>query len=75
MRFAFEQLQLLSPAIRGELAVGDIIVALDGVAVTGVDDLSRLLDHTVIGRQVIATVLRDNARLELFIAPVDREAP
>ncbi len=67
------ELQTGSPADRGGLKAGDIILALDGMPVTGVDDMSRLLDHGVIGRQVTTTLLRGEAKLECVIAPEERE--
>ena len=45
-----------SPAARGGLRAGDIILALDGVAVTGADDLIRLLAGEKIGRTVAVDV-------------------
>ena len=51
-----------SPAARGDLRAGDIILALDGVAVTGADDLIRLLAGEKIGRTVAVDVLRSGSR-------------
>lgn len=42
----------------GDLQVGDVIVALDGDPVSGVDALHRLLTEERIGREVALTVLR-----------------
>src|SRR6202521_4630554 len=47
-----------SPADRAGLRVGDIILALDGTAVTGADDLIRLLAGEKIGRTVEVETLR-----------------
>jgi S1-C subfamily serine protease len=60
------------PAGKGGLAVGDILLALDGVSVTGADDLIRLLGADRIGRSVEVNVLR-NGRVEtLAVTPSER---
>jgi S1-C subfamily serine protease len=46
------------PAKRSELMVGDVIVALDGEPVSGVDALHRLLTEERVGLPVMLTVLR-----------------
>ena len=67
------ELQPGSPADRGGLQAGDILLSLDHVPVTGVDDVSRLLDDAAIGRQVMATILRNEIVIECTVAPEDRE--
>jgi S1-C subfamily serine protease len=62
------------PAARAGLATGDIIVAFDGSAVTGVDDLHRLLTADRIGVPATIVVLRGAERLELPIASVESPA-
>ena len=58
--------------MRGGLARGDTVVALDGCSVSGADDLVRLLDGTRIGSAVEITVIR-NSRIErLTVVPVER---
>jgi S1-C subfamily serine protease len=47
-----------SPAAKAKLSVGDVVVALDGEPVTGVDDLVRLLNAERVGREVVVDVLR-----------------
>ena len=44
------------PADAAGLLMGDIVVALDGIRVTGADDLIRLLNEDRIGRVVVADV-------------------
>ena len=46
------------PAARGDLQVGDVIVALDGEPVSGVDALHRLLTEERVGQEVSLAVLR-----------------
>jgi len=58
-----------SPAKRGGLREGDIIVALDGQAVAGVDDLHRLLTEVRVGVSCSLSVLRWTEKLELKVVP------
>ena len=58
-----------SPADAAGLRRGDIIVAFDGVPVTGVDDLQRLLTGGRIGDGIELTLLRRDQRLELKVTP------
>jgi serine protease Do len=58
-----------SPAERAGLTSGDIIVDFDGKAVTGVDDLHRLLVTESIDARTTIVVLRKADRLELAIVP------
>jgi S1-C subfamily serine protease len=46
------------PAASGGLKVGDLLLSLDGVAVSGTDDLVRLLDAERIGRKMVVSFLR-----------------
>lgn len=58
-----------SPAKRAGLREGDVIVALDGTPVAGVDDLHRLLTDAKVGVSSSMTVLRWTERLELEVVP------
>jgi S1-C subfamily serine protease len=58
-----------SPAKRAGLRDGDIIVALEGHAVKGVDDLHRVLADIRAGATCSLTVLRHTEKLELKIVP------
>src|SRR5438067_1181537 len=58
-----------SPAALAGIRVGDIIVALDGMAIAGVDDLQRVLTGGRIGDAVRVSVLRRDQRLELPVTP------
>ena len=60
------------PAAAAGLLPDDIIVALDGAPVTGVDDLIRLLNGDRIGRAVVLELLRKGRRLTIDATPADR---
>ncbi|RWG83763.1 PDZ domain-containing protein, partial [Mesorhizobium sp.] len=60
------------PAARAGLKEGDIIAALDGRPVTGVDDLVRMLDADRIGRETLCTVVRRTGVSQVAVTPVAR---
>jgi serine protease Do len=60
-----------SPAERAGLRPEDLIVAVDGHGVEGVDDLQRLMVGERIGRSVTLRVLRADRVLELPIVPTE----
>ena len=62
-----------SPAARAGLRPEDLIVAVDGTPVEGVDDLQRLMVGELIGERVTTSVVRDGVRLELELVPVELE--
>jgi S1-C subfamily serine protease len=57
------------PAAQAGLKPGDVIVAFDGAAVTGIDDLHRRLVSERIGADTTIAVLRGAEKLELAIVP------
>jgi S1-C subfamily serine protease len=63
-----------SPADRAGVRAGDIIVALDNEPVTGVDDISRLLDDRRIGRAVTARLVRPSGVVAVELVPEERPA-
>jgi len=52
----------------------DTIVRADGIAVTGVDDLIRLLNGDRIGRTVAIDVLRRGSLRRFDVTPLERPA-
>ena len=63
-----------SPAEQGGLKAGDLLVNLDGEAVTGVDDVCRLLDEKRIGKAVAATVVRSGKLVNVEVLPAERDS-
>jgi serine protease Do len=62
-----------SPAAQAGLRPEDLIVALDGEVVEGVDDLQRLMVDELIGSTATATVIRNGEELQLPLRPVELE--
>ncbi len=62
-----------SPGQKAGLREGDVIVALDGQPVAGVDDLHRLLTDARVGISSALTVLRWTERLELKVVPEEAQ--
>jgi S1-C subfamily serine protease len=62
-----------SPSALGGIRRGDIVVAVDGVAIEDVTDLQRLMTRDRIGRSTSITVLRANGETTLDVTP--RELP
>ena len=58
-----------SPAKRAGLREGDVIVALEGQPVAGVDDLHRLLTDLRVGVSCSLTVIRWTEKLEIKVVP------
>jgi len=62
-----------SPADQAGLRIEDLLVELDGVALTATDDLQRLMTADRIGGKVKATVVRDGELRSVTLVP--RELP
>jgi S1-C subfamily serine protease len=62
-----------SPAQKAGLREGDVVVALEGQPVAGVDDLLRVLSDVPAGVRAELTVLRGTEKLTLAIVPDERE--
>jgi len=60
------------PAAQGGLADGNIIVAIDGATVSGVDDLVRLLGAERIGAAVAFAVVADGRLHTTVVTPGER---
>ena len=57
------------PAERAGLKAGDILLSLDGTAVTSVDGVHRLLGASSIGRSMACKLLRGAELIELQVTP------
>jgi S1-C subfamily serine protease len=62
-----------SPAQHAGVREGDVIVALEGHPVAGVDDLHRVLTDVRVGVSCSLTVLRHTEKLELKIVPQEAQ--
>ena len=60
-----------SPAERAGVRAEDLIVAVKGAPVTGVNDLQRLMVADLIGREVRIAVVRGGRRVELTVVPTE----
>ncbi len=63
-----------SPAALGGLESGDLIVALQGTPVTGIDALQRLLAARPLGEPAELTLLRHTSKHTLSLVPVERRS-
>jgi S1-C subfamily serine protease len=61
-----------SPAAAAGLQEGDIILSLDGIAITGTDDFIRLLGAERIGRELPLEILRSGKVERLALRAVER---
>ena len=60
-----------SPASRGGIREGDIIVAIDGHKTASVDHIHRFLAEWPVGESVKLTIIRGQDRLEIEVVPVE----
>ena len=61
-----------SPADKAGLLSRDILVALDGQATEGVDDLLRRLNADTIDKRVTVSLLRGGRKIDLSLVPSER---
>jgi S1-C subfamily serine protease len=61
------------PADRAGLRVEDLIVAVDGTRVEGVNDLQRLMVGDLIGSQIRIDLIRGGRELEVDVVPEELE--
>jgi S1-C subfamily serine protease len=64
-----ESVEPHTPAAAAGLRERDVIIALEDDAVTGIDDLQRLLTEDRIGRPTAMTVLRGAERIVVVVVP------
>ena len=64
-----------SPAAEAGVAVGDRLIALNGVPVDGIDGLQRLLDASCIGRDCELQLLRRSALMRVTLRPIELPVP
>jgi S1-C subfamily serine protease len=62
-----------SPADRAGLVAGDMLLSLDGQAMTGADDLIRILTGEKIGHKVEIELLRERKRQQVSLEPQERQ--
>ena len=62
-----------SPAAQGGLRAEDLIVAIDGAPISGVDQLHRLMVSDAIGRTLGVTLIREGRRTEVELVPTELE--
>jgi Do/DeqQ family serine protease len=62
-----------SPADKGGIIPGDLIVAMDGKAITGYDQLTRLVGDLVPGAKTEFTVLRSGAERKISVKIEERD--
>jgi S1-C subfamily serine protease len=60
-----------SPAARAGIRAEDILVEVDGVPVSGMDDLQRLMDGSAIGRTMPIRVHRNGRSITLELTPIE----
>ena len=61
-----------TPAAAAGLRPGDLLISLDMSIVTGSDDITRVLDASRIGREVMARVIRDGQIEVVAVVPDER---
>jgi S1-C subfamily serine protease len=57
------------PVAEADVQRGDVVVALDGEPIAGVDDMHRSLTAERAGRALTLTLLRRAERLEVSVIP------
>jgi S1-C subfamily serine protease len=62
------------PAARGGVQEGDIVVGFAGEAISGIDDLHRLLAKERVGARCDVDLLRGTARITRGVVPADADA-
>jgi S1-C subfamily serine protease len=60
-----------SPAAQAGIVDGDLLIAIDGVPIKGIDELQRFLTGERVGIESTLTVIRRTEKLELKVTPED----
>ena len=60
------------PAASARLQEGDLLLSLDGITVTGTDDLVRLLGPDRLGRETLVSFMRDGKLERTSLRPIER---
>jgi len=60
-----------SPSARAGLREGDVIVAMDGKALGGIDDLHRMLTDERVDQTATVTIVRRTEKLDVEVTPVE----
>jgi S1-C subfamily serine protease len=60
------------PAAKAGMLLGDVLIALDGAAVRGSDDVQRVVSARPVGTQLVATILRAGVPTEIRITVGER---
>lgn len=60
------------PAAKAGLLLGDVLVALDGVSMRGIDDVQRMVSARPVGTRLTATILRAGSPTEIPITVGER---
>jgi S1-C subfamily serine protease len=64
-----------SPASRGGIREGDIIVAIDGHKTASVDQIHRFLADWPVANSLTLTIIRGQDRMEIQVVPVEAASP
>jgi S1-C subfamily serine protease len=64
-----------SPAARARLAEGDVIIGLDSIPITSVDDLHARLTEEKIGLDLNLTLVRRGEKIVVSVAPAESRPP
>ena len=63
------QVEAGGAAARAGVRAGDVIIGLDGAAITGIDDLHKVLTDDRIGRELPLELLRERQRMTVPVRP------
>jgi serine protease Do len=66
-----------SPAYKGGLEVGDVIITFDGKIIDGINKLPRIVGETSLGKEVEVSIFRQgkNRKIKIKVAQPEKEDP